>query len=278
MTKAGRHPSTPASGQLDPRSDLQLLHLVRSLPRGSQARNTACEILLSRYQSLVKSCVRPYHGSPESTEDLMQVGYVGLLKAINNFDPVIGASLGAYAKLCITGEIKRHFRNNRWPVHVRRSVQELRLQLRKAEVELTQRLSRTPRDADLARYLDVSDDDLLEAQCADLAFRMPSLDAPLSDEHDEASLADVLGEEDPQLELTLDMAAVWAHLAELPAREQRLLFLRFYGNMTQVEIAGELGVSQMHVSRLLADALGYLRECILRPEADVIARAHNEPG
>jgi RNA polymerase sigma factor (sigma-70 family) len=215
---SGTYPSTPASGQLDPRGDLQLLHLVRSLPRGSQARDTACELLLSRYQSLVKSCVRPYQGSPESTEDLMQVGYVGLLKAINNFDPVIGASLGAYAKLCITGEIKRHFRNNRWPVRVRRSVQELRLQLRRAEVELTQRLSRTPSDA------------------------------------------------------------VWAHLAELPAREQRLLFLRFYGNMTQLEIAGELGVSQMHVSRLLVHALGYLRECILRPEADVIASARNEPG
>ena len=278
MTIAGTHPSTPASGQLDRRGDLQLLHLVRSLPRGSQARNTACELLLSRYQSLVKSCVRPYQGSPESTEDLMQVGYVGLLRAINNFDPAIGASLGAYAKPCITGEIRRHFRDNRWPVHVRRSVQDLRLQLRKARVELTQRLSRTPRDADLARYLDVSDDDLLDAQCADLAFRTPSLDAPLSDEYDHASLADVLGEEDPRLELAVDMTAVWAHLGELPAREQRLLFLRFYGNMTQAEIAGELGISQMHVSRLLVHALGYLRERIVWPEADVTGRARDELG
>jgi RNA polymerase sigma-B factor len=258
--------STRASRRLDRCSDLELLHMVRSLPRDSEVRNSACELLLHRYRSLIWSCVQRYQGSPESREDLMQVGYVGLLKAINNFDPAIGASLGAYAQPCIIGEIRRHFRDNRWQVHVRRSAQELRLQLRQARVELTQRLSRTPRDADLARYLNVSDDDLVDAQRADLALRTSSLDAPLSDEHDEASLADVLGQEDPRLELALDVAALWAHLGELSAREQELLFLRFYGNMTQAEIGGELGMSQMHVSRLLAHALSYLRQRILWPE------------
>jgi RNA polymerase sigma-B factor len=107
----------------------------------------------------------------------MQVGYVGLLKAINNFDAGIGKSLAAYAAPCITGEIKRHFRDKRWHVHVRRSAQELRLEIRKARSELAQRLSRTPTDAELAEYLGVSGTDLLDAQRAELAFQASSLSA-----------------------------------------------------------------------------------------------------
>jgi len=248
--------------------DAELLSVIHSEPNGSRMREDACDQLVSRYRALVRSCVLRYRDSPEPTEELMQVGFVGLLKAINNFDPAVGESLAAYAQPCISGEIKRHFRDKRWQVHVRRSAQELRLEVRKSRSELAQQLSRTPTDAELAAHLGVSAADLLDAQRAELAFRASSLNAPLADGTDAGTLEDLLGCEDPRLEATLDMEAVWGHLGELPDREQRLLMMRFYGNMTQSEIGEQLGISQMHVSRLLAHALGYLRERILGDDDD----------
>jgi RNA polymerase sigma-B factor len=250
---------------VDERSDTELLMRVQSEPRGSRSREDACAVLVDRYQALVRSCVLRYRDSPEPNEELMQVGYVGLLKAINNFDAAIGGSLAAYAQPCISGEIKRHFRDKRWQVHVRRSAQERRLEIRAARGELAQQLSRMPSDAELAEHLGISDAELLDAQRADMAFQASSLDAPLSDGHDTGTLADVLGCEDPHIETALEMDAFWGHLSELPEREQNLLLMRFYGNMTQTEIGDELGISQMHVSRLLAHALGYLRDRMLSP-------------
>ncbi len=244
-------------------SDNALLGKVRALPRDNELRAAACEILVERYQKLVRSCVRQYRGSPEPTEDLMQVGYVGLLKAINNYDPEVGDSLSAYAQPCVSGEIKRHFRDKRWQIHVRRSAQELLLELRKATEELTQQLGRSPTEAELAERLGVSADDMQEARQADLVFSTYSLDAPLSDREDPALLADMLGDDDPGLAHTLDMESVNAHWEELPEREQRILVMRFYGNLTQTEIGERLGISQMHVSRLLARALGHLKAKLL---------------
>ena len=265
LTAAGDSPNTTTTSAQNAAamSDPDLVKLVQSLPRGSQERNLACEKLVNRYESLVRSCAQRYRHSPEPPEELMQVGYVGLLKAINNFDPELGSNLASYAQPCITGEIKRHFRDKRWGVHVKRSTQELRLELCRARTELTQQLSRAPKDRELAQHLDISDDDLRDAQRADLAFRASSLDAPLSAGPEPGNLADLLGEDDPQLEHTLDIESVWAHWGELPEREQRLLMMRFYGNMTQAEIGERLGISQMHVSRLLTSALGYLRGCVL---------------
>src|SRR6516162_3672699 len=133
-------PAVPSPA--DEPDDQALVRLVQTLPRDSDEHEAACEQLIIRYQSLVRSCAQRYWQSPESQEELMQVGYVGLLKAINNFDPAIGGSLVAYAQPCISGEIKRHFRDKRWQVHVRRSAQELRLEIRKARGELAQKLSR----------------------------------------------------------------------------------------------------------------------------------------
>ena len=240
-----------------------MLAKVRALPRDNELRAAACEILVERYQKLVRSCVRQYRGSPEPTEDLMQVGYVGLLKAINNYDPEVGDSLSAYAQPCVSGEIKRHFRDKRWQIHVRRSAQELLLELRKATEELTQQLGRAPGEAELAERLGVSQDDMQEARQADLVFSTYSLDAPLSDRDDPAMLADVLGDDDPGVAHTIDMEAVSAHWEELPEREQRILVMRFYGNLTQTEIGERLGISQMHVSRLLTRALGHLKSRLL---------------
>jgi RNA polymerase sigma-B factor len=255
------HPGDRA--ELKELSDNALLSKIRALPRDSELRAAVCEILVDRYQKLVRSCVRQYRGSPEPTEDLMQVGYVGLLKAINNYDPEVGDSLSAYAQPCVSGEIKRHFRDKRWQIHVRRSAQELLLELRKATEELTQQLGRAPEEAELAERLGVSRDDMQEARQADLVFSTYSLDAPMSDRDDPALLADMLGDDDPEVAHTIDMEAVNKHWDELPEREQRILVMRFYGNLTQTEIGERLGISQMHVSRLLARALGHLKSRLL---------------
>jgi RNA polymerase sigma-B factor len=243
--------------------DCELLSIVGSPPRSSQRRVAACELLVSRYRGLVWSCVQRYRRSPEPAEDLMQVGYIGLMKAINNFDPSCGNSLAAYAQRCITGEIKRHFRDKRWQIHVKRSVKELATEVRAATWPLTQELGRTPAEPDFTRYLGVSSDELRAAQLANLAFQPTSLDAPLYGQPGRASVADLLGEEDPRLEHMLSMRAVDTHWGELPAREQQILLMRFYGGMTQAQVGQQLGISQMHVSRLVAHALGYLRARLL---------------
>jgi RNA polymerase sigma-B factor len=195
----------------------------------------------------------------------MQVGYLGLLKAINNYDPAFGRNLAAYAQPCITGELKRYFRDKRWQVHVERPVQERLLELRKAVRDLTQQLGRQPGHAELADRLGCSEAQVREAMRADLMMRPASLDAPLAEDPDTPALADALGEEDPGMEHVLSMQSVLAHWAELPRREQRILLMRFYGEMTQAEIGQNLGISQMHVSRLLAHALDYLRQRIPGP-------------
>ena len=251
---------TMTRAELDQLSDNTLLTHVHALPRGSEERSRVCEVLVDRYQRLVRSCVRQYRGSPEPVEDLMQVGYVGLLKAINNYDPEVGDSLSAYASPCVSGEIKRHFRDKRWQIHVRRQAQETLLEMRKASEVLTHQLGRAPSDQELAERLHVSADEISEARQADLVFSTYSLDAPLSDRDDPSLLSDVLGEDDPDVEHALDMAALDAHWEELPEREQRILVLRFYGNLTQTEIGDRLGISQMHVSRLLNRALAHLRD------------------
>ncbi len=262
--------TTPAAmrhGELERHEDSELLAVIRSAPQGSYLRDAACEVLVTRYRPLVRSCVLRYRNSTEPQEELMQVGYVGLLKAINNFDPDVGASLASYAQPCVSGEIKRHFRDKRWQIHVQRSLQELRLELRNVTSELTNSQGRTPTDAELAQHMDITEESVREARQADLAFQAASLDSPLTGDDGTANLGDLLGEEDPQLEHVIDMQAVWAHWGDLPEREQQLLLMRFYGNMTQSEIGERLGVSQMHVSRLLAEALRFLRERLIEPAA-----------
>jgi RNA polymerase sigma-B factor len=240
--------------------------MVRSLPEASESRAVACELLVARHRNLVYSCVRRYRGGPEPAEDLMQVGYVGLMKAISRFDPALGGNLAAYAQACISGEIKRHFRDRCWPVHVKRSVQELVLEARQAAHQLTHDLGRTPTDSEMARHLGVSGADLREAQRAQLAFQPASLDTPLAGPSGTVTLADVLGEEDRGVERMLGMRAVAAHWGELPPREQKILLMRFHEDMTQAQIGRQLGISQMHVSRLSTHALGYLRQRLLGQE------------
>src|SRR5215467_10415235 len=211
------------AAELEQLDDMELLGMIRALPRDSSVRDMASEVLVNRYRPLVKSCVRRFQNSPEPYEDLLQVGYVGLIKAINNYDPEAGTGLAGYALPCVSGEIKRYFRDKRWQVHVRRSLQELRLSVRAVTAELTQTLGHAPSDAEMAERLNVTEDDLREVRRAELAFQSSSLDAPLADDEGRASLGDLIGTEDPQLEHVLDMEAVWKQMSGLPDREQRLL-------------------------------------------------------
>jgi RNA polymerase sigma-B factor len=264
MTRTAlRRRPPPSRADLLHRDDHELLALVTGEPLGTAARSAACEILVQRYEGLVRSCVLRYRDSPESAEELMQVGYVGLIKAINNFDPTLGGSLAAYAQPCISGEIKRHFRDKRWQIRVKRSAQDLLLRVRAASADLAQELGHTATDAELASYLGIRQADLAEARRADRYFHAASLDAPTLQAGGLAKLADLLGQDDPGLELTVEMDAVAAHWTELPPRERSILLMRFYGNMTQAEIGARLGLSQMHVSRLQAAALRYLRGRLL---------------
>ena len=252
--------------------DGELLRIIQSLPLDSSRRAAACELVVSRHRNLVRSCVQRYKRSPEPVEDLMQVGYVGLVAAINNFDPAVGCSLATYARSHINGEIRRHFRDKRWQLHVVRPVKELVMQARTANWQLAQELGRTPTESDLAASLGVSGHDLRDAQLAEMAFQPTSLDAPLGGQPDAAILADLLGEEDPQMDHVLCMQVLATHWGELPSREQKILLMRFYGGMTQDQIGQRLGISQMQVSRLLGHALRYLRPRLLGFDEPATAR------
>lgn len=158
-----------------------------------------------------------------------------------------------------------------WQVRVPRQVQELLLEMRVAAAELTQELGRVPADHEIAARLGVTEDDVGQAREAHLVFTAYSLDAPLPDQDDPAELASTLGEEDHAVEHALDMEAVWGHMDELPEREQRVLLLRFWGNLTQAEIGDRLGISQMHVSRLMTRALKRLRDRLTSEPAESAA-------
>jgi RNA polymerase sigma-B factor len=260
----GAHFSPSGKASLGGLPDEDLLALCREFPDGSSERAAARDVLVRRYEPAVRGLVRQYRASPEPAEDLMQVGYVGLLKAINNFDPAFGRGLQAYALPCISGEIKKHFRDKRWQVRVSRPVQELLLDMRGAAEKLTHELGRHPSDAELAGRLGVTAEEVREArQAGEAAFAALSLDAPVGGPEDTAELGSLLGEEDAAIGRAMDMDAVARHWDELPQREQRILVMRFYGNMTQEQIAGRLGISQMHVSRLQARALGQLKSRLL---------------
>ncbi|GAB1641197.1 SigB/SigF/SigG family RNA polymerase sigma factor [Krasilnikovia sp. MM14-A1259] len=204
---------------------------------------------------------RRYRGRGEPLEDLTQVARLGLVKAIDRYDPGRG-SFTAYAVITITGEIKRHFRDKTWGVHVPRRVQDLSLEVAQACTVLTGRNSGSPTVAEIAEYLHVDEDAVIEAIESAAGYCPASLNAPVGVDG-AGELGDLLGGVDLDLESVDDKLTVAGLLLRMPARERRMLALRFYGNRTQAEIAAELGVSQMHVSRLLSRALTWLREAML---------------
>jgi RNA polymerase sigma-B factor len=239
---------------------LAVLTLLADLPAGSPDRARARERLVEMYLPLAEHLARRFRHRGELLDDLIQVASLALLKSIDGFDPNRGAAFTSYAIPMIVGELKRHFRDKGWDVRVPRRLQELRLEISKVSGDLAQKLGRSPTVADLSAHLKVSDEEVIEALECSQAYRALSLHAPVTGDENGSELMDLLGGADPGLETVEDRAALRPLLARLPEREQKIIAMRFFGNMTQSQIAAEIGISQMHVSRLLAHALGVLRE------------------
>jgi len=221
----------------------------------------AREELVERFLPLARNLARRYAGAREPFDDLLQVASLGLVKAIDRFDEERGAAFSSFAVPTILGELKRYFRDLGWSVHVPRGAQEQALKVQEAQERLTSRTGRPPTVEDLAQYLEIDVEDVLDALETSAAHHSASLDAPREDgEDDSGTLVDVFGQEDPRFELVDESVTISAAADELTPRERRVLALRFVGDMTQTQIAAEIGVSQMQVSRILRRALSRLRE------------------
>ncbi len=219
-------------------------------------RNTLVELNLA----LVKFAASRFRSRSEPMEDIIQVGTIGLIKAIDRFELSRGVEFPTFAMPTIVGEIKRFFRDTSWSVRVPRRLQELRLDLAKAGDELSQRFDRAPTVGELAEELDLSRDEVVEGMAASNAYTASSLDAQPEEDDGEGALADRIGYEDHGIEGIEYVESLKPMIASLPPRERRILSLRFVAGMTQSEIGEELGISQMHVSRLLSRTLGRLRK------------------
>jgi len=219
--------------------------------------------LVDQYIGLVEFLARRFRNRGEPTEDLVQVGTIGLLKAIDRFDLDREVEFSTYATPTVVGELKRHFRDKGWAVRVPRRLQELHLELSKIVGGLGQDLGRSPTVAEIAKAADTTEEQVLEGLEIAQAYNFTSLDAPIdSDDAGSTSFADQLGAEDEHLENLEYRASLAPVMAKLPERERRILYLRFFKGLTQSEIAEQLGISQMHVSRLLNRTLVRLREAL----------------
>src|SRR5215217_750022 len=214
--------------------------------------------LVEAHLGLAEYLARRFANRGEPLDDLVQVAALGLLKAVDRFDPDRGLEFSTYATPTIVGELKRHFRDKGWAVRVPRRVQELHLRLGSVVSILSQELGRSPTIGEIAQSAAVSEEEVLEAIEAGHAYRFTSLDAP-SGTDDEMSLSTELGAEDQGLIDSEHRVTLSPLISQFPPRERTILHLRFFEGLTQSEIAGRLGISHMHVSRLLARALAQLR-------------------
>ncbi|MEU1514427.1 RNA polymerase sigma factor SigF [Streptomyces sp. NPDC005811] len=237
-----------------------LFERLESLDEGTHAysyvRNTLVELNLA----LVKFAASRFRSRSEPMEDIVQVGTIGLIKAIDRFELSRGVEFPTFAMPTIVGEIKRFFRDTSWSVRVPRRLQELRLDLARAGDELAQQLDRSPTVAELAERLGLTNEEVVEGMAASNAYTASSLDAQPDEDDAEGALADRIGYEDHGLEGIEYVESLKPLIAELPPRERQILSLRFVAGLTQSEIGEELGISQMHVSRLLSRTLVRLRK------------------
>jgi RNA polymerase sigma-B factor len=257
--------STP-SRQADERYDevkrrsAELFTLLHARRTAKSVRASARDELVTLHQPLVEHCARRFRNRGEPLEDLLQVGVIGLLKAIDRFDAERGVEFSTYATPTILGEIKRHFRDKGWAIRVPRRLQELRMQITSVSAELTQSLGRSPTAPELAEAIGCGVDEIVEGLESGHAYATLSLDAGDDSEDGAATMLDGIGVDDANLAHIDLRESIKPLLEQLDHREKRILLLRFFRNMTQSQIAEEIGVSQMHVSRLLARTLAQLRE------------------
>jgi len=223
--------------------------------RDRQARDE----LIARFLPLARKLARRYTQSSEPYDDLVQVASLGLVKAVERFDPDRGFAFTSFAVPTIVGELKRYFRDTGWAIHVDRGAQERARKINEARQAISARTGRPPRVDELAQYLELSEEEVLDGLQVAEAYGTVSLDAPVAGEED-ASRLDVMGDEDMRLGLVDDQTTIFAAARHLPQRERESLFLRFGEDLTQSEIAERVGVSQMQVSRLLRRSLQRLRQ------------------
>ena len=232
----------------------------------SDAVRAGCrDALVQLHLPLVEHCARRFRNRGEPLEDLVQVGTIGLIKSVDRFDTDRGVEFSTYATPTILGEIKRYFRDKGWAIRVPRRLQELRMQIGAATAELTQSLGRSPTPRELADLIGCSVEEIVEGVESSNAYSTLSLDATDSSEDGSSSMLDAIGIDDAGLEHVEIRESIKPLLEKLEPREKKILLLRFFKNMTQSQIAEEIGVSQMHVSRLLTRTLQQLRSSLEEP-------------
>lgn len=265
--EAEEPPAEPRWSTRDRTRERELIALLAELAEDDPRRMAARDELVTMHLPLAGFLARRFRDRGESLDDLTQVATIGLLKAVDRFDPERGVEFSTFATPTMVGEIKRHFRDKGWAIRVPRRLQELRISIGRATAELSQSTGRSPTVAELAAHLGVSQEQILEGLESAQAYATLSLDASSNDgTEDGSSLADTLGDDDPGLGEVDTRETLHPLVATLAPREQRIIHMRFYENMTQAQIAERVGVSQMHVSRLLAKSLAQLRTGLDEPE------------
>ncbi|MER5179230.1 RNA polymerase sigma factor SigF [Streptomyces sp. NPDC002896] len=240
---------------------------LAELPDGPE-RDALRQEIVEAWLPMSERLAGRFRGRGESLEDLRQVAALGLVKAVDRYDPARGSAFESYAVPTVTGEIKRHFRDHMWTLHVPRRVQDLRNRVRFACQDLSQSVSgRMPTVAEIAEHAHMSHEDVLVGLEALESFTALSLDAELPGSEDGYALRDALGAPDPALDVVIDREAVKPRLQQLPERERTILYMRFFGDMTQSRIAEQLGISQMHVSRLISRCCEKMRDQVLSEAA-----------
>jgi RNA polymerase sigma-B factor len=251
-----------------PPVDVEAVALLKALartPEDDPDRTSVRDRAIQAWLPLAKHLAQRFNGRGEPLDDLVQIATVGLIKAIDRFDPEYGNDFAAYAVPTIVGEIKRHFRDRTWDVRVPRRLQELKLDINEATSTLSQRLGRSPTVADIAEHLKRSEDEILEGLEGARAYSAVSLQSLVGNGEDGTELGDLFGVEDHELALAEYRASLGPALEALSPREQKIVVLRFFGNLTQTQIAERIGISQMHVSRLLAKSLATMRNHLANP-------------
>ncbi|MGN9807056.1 SigB/SigF/SigG family RNA polymerase sigma factor [Micromonospora sp. L32] len=252
-TRFGQRSSAQSADSAD-----ALLAMMATTPADDPRRPALRERAIEAWLPLARHLARRYSGRGVHDEDLTQTAAVGLIKAVDNFDPTRGVDFTGYAIPTVIGEIKRYFRDRTWAVRVPRRLQELRLSITEANSTLSHTLGRSPTVADIATYLDLPEETVLDGLEGARAYRATSLSTPTGADGS-TELGDTLGAHDHGLDLVELRVALGPALATLPERERRILNMRFHGNLTQGQIAEQIGISQMHVSRLITRALATLR-------------------
>ncbi|GCD88293.1 RNA polymerase sigma factor SigF [Nocardioides sp. LS1] len=249
----------PTGVELTRRRSAELFVLFRDEGAPQGTRDGAREELVHLHLPLVEHCARRFRNRGEPFEDLVQVGTIGLIKSIDRFDSDRGVEFSTYATPTIIGEIKRYFRDKGWAIRVPRRLQELRMQIGAAGAELTQSLGRSPTPRELAEAIGCTVEEIIEGIESSNAYSTLSLDASDDNEDGAATMLDAIGIDDAGLAHVEIRESIKPLLDRLDQREKKILLLRFFKNMTQSQIAEEIGVSQMHVSRLLNRTLEQLR-------------------